>query len=109
MPPARGAADMSISIQETSTTLAANTPAQIAAAKPGCALLIICNTGTGSLAWKCGSAPTSAADGTTLDPASSAGGQGGSIVLTGEMAISDPIFAWSTAGTTVNVKQGTLQ
>lgn len=97
---------MSISIVETTTTLAANTPLAIAPAAPGCTLLIISNTGVGSLAWKTGAAPSSAADGTTLDPASSAGGQGGSIVLTGAIAISDKLFAWSTSGTTVNVKQG---
>lgn len=99
---------MSVSCTETSTTLAANTPVQIAAAAPGIVLFIMANNGTGALVWKCGSAPTSATDGTPLDPGSTAGSQGGSIVLTGELAISDPIFAWSTAGTTVNVKQGLL-
>jgi len=93
-------------VNDYSTTLAANTPVSICPADGGCTLLIISNNGTGSLVWKAGSAPTSATDGTPLDPASGAGGQGGSIVLTGEAAISDQLFAWSTAGTTVNVKQG---
>jgi len=97
---------MATKVNDTSTTLAANTPVQIAPADLGCTLLIIANNGTGSLVWKAGSAPASATDGTPLDPASAAGGQGGSIVLTGDAAISDAIFAWSTAGTTVNVKQG---
>jgi hypothetical protein len=94
------------SVTETTTTLAANVPALIAPAAPGITKFIIVNNGTGSLVWKTNSAPTSATDGTPLDPASSAGGQGGSILLLGDAAISDPIYAWSTAGTTVNVKQG---
>jgi hypothetical protein len=97
---------MGLSAQETSTTLAANTPVQIAPKCPGIQTLVISNNGTGTLVWKVGSAPTSATDGCGLDPASTSGGQGGSIVLTGEAAYSDAVFAWSTAGTTVNVKQG---
>jgi hypothetical protein len=97
---------MSMTILETSTTLAANTPVQIAAANPGIVALIMANCGTGALVWKCGSPPTSATDGTPLDPASAIGGQGGSIVLFADFAIRDAIYAWSTAGTTVNVKQG---
>lgn len=97
---------MGVHVNEYSTTLAANTAAQICPADGGCTLLIIANNGTGSLVWKAGLAPASATDGTPLDPASGAGGQGGSIVLTGEAAITDSIWAWSTAGTTVNVKQG---
>lgn len=98
---------MTVSVKETTTTLSANTPVQIAPASPGCSVFIIANNGTGSMVWKCGSAPASATDGTPLDPASGAGGQGGAVVLTGADAIGDAIFAWSTAGTTVNVKQGT--
>jgi hypothetical protein len=89
-----------------STTLAANTPVKIANASPGLRILIISNNGTGSLVWKPGSAPASATDGISLDAAGGAGGQGGSIVLTGDAAIGDAIFAWSTAGTTVSVCQG---
>jgi len=89
----------------TSTTLAANTPVSIAPAMVGCQGLIIVNNGTGTLAWKPGSAPASAVDGVTLDPASTSGGQGGSIVLTGDAAFQNQIFAWSTAGTTVTVIQ----
>lgn len=98
---------MTVTITDTTTTLAANTPAKIASASPGCSVFIIANNGTGSLVWKAKSAPASATDGTPLDPASGAGGQGGAVVLTGNDAIGDEIWAWSTAGTTVNVKQGT--
>lgn len=98
---------MGISVAENTNTLTANTPKQIAPASPGCRLFIISNNGIGSMVWKCGSAPASASDGTPLDPASGAGGQGGVVVLTGDDAIVDSIWAWSTAGTTVNVKQGT--
>jgi hypothetical protein len=97
---------MTVTVTDTTTTLTANTPVQIAPVSSGCNLFIIANNGTGSLVWKCGSAPASASDGTPLDPASAAGGQGGSVVLTGDDAIGDAIYAWSTAGTTVNVKQG---
>jgi hypothetical protein len=95
-----------VSVTETSTTLLAGVPAAIApAAASSITRFIIANNGTGSLVWKTNSLPTSSTDGTPLDPASSAGGQGGAIVLTDDVAISDPIYAWSTAGTTVNVKQ----
>jgi hypothetical protein len=97
---------MSLSAIETSTTLSAMTPVQIAPACPNIQGLVISNSGTGSLCFKFGSAPASAVDGTGLDPASTAGGQGGSMVLTGDVCFSDAIWAWSTAGTTVNVKQG---
>jgi hypothetical protein len=99
---------MSISCTETSTTIPAATPTKIAAAAPGIVFFTLCNNGTNPLVWKCGAAPTSATDGLPLDPASASGGQGGSIVLTGDSAISDAIWAWSTGGTTVNVKQGFL-
>lgn len=100
---------MTVTVTETTTTLAANTPVLIAASSPGCSVFIIANNGTGSMVWKTKSAPASAADGTPLDPASASGGQGGALVLTGDDAIGDAIYAWSTAGTTVNVKQGTLK
>jgi hypothetical protein len=98
---------MGVSVTETSTTLAANTPVLIAAASPGCSVFIISNTGTGDLVFKTKSAPAAATDGTPLGAASGAGGQGGVIVLTGADAIVDAIYAWSVLGTTVNVKQGT--
>jgi hypothetical protein len=98
---------MSVTVTETTTTLAANTPVQIAPASPGCSVFIISNTGTGDLVFKTKSAPSAATDGTPLGAASGAGGQGGVIVLTGNDAIADAIYAWSTVGTTVNVKQGT--
>lgn len=98
---------MGITVTETTTTLSAATGARIALASPGCALFIISNTGTGDLVFKTKSVPGSAADGTPLGAASGAGGQGGAIVLTGADAIVDEVWAYSTAGTTVNVKQGT--
>src|SRR5687768_5844201 len=98
---------MTVTVKETSTTLAADTPAQIAAASPGCSVFIISNTGLNPLVWKCGAMPSAATDGTPLDPASASGGQGGAVVLTGPDAIGDAIYAWSEGGTTVNVKQGT--
>jgi hypothetical protein len=97
---------MSISCVETSTTIPAGVATKIAAAAPGIVFFTLSNNGLGAMVWKCGSAPTSATDGTPLDPGSSVGGQGGSIILLGDIAISDAIWAWSTAGTTANLKQG---
>ena len=98
---------MTVTVKETTTTLAADTAAKIADASPGCGVFIIANKGLNPLVWKCGALPSSATDGTPLDPASVSGGQGGAVVLTGADAIGDAIYAWSAGGTTVNVKQGT--
>lgn len=91
---------------QTSTTIPAATATQIAAPLAGITSLILANNGTGAMVFKFGSAPTSAVDGIGLDPASTSGGQGGSIVLTGDAAFGDAIFGFSTAGTTVSVIQG---
>ena len=80
---------------QTSTTLAAGVAAQIAAPLSGCTCNIISNNGTAPMVFKFGSSPTSAIDGIGLDGASSSGGQGGSMVLTGAAAFSDAIFAFS--------------
>ena len=79
----------------------------VSAAQAEKRVFIIANNGLNPLGWKCGALPSSATDGTPLDPASVSGGQGGAVVLTGADAIGDAIYAWSAGGTTVNVKQGT--
>jgi hypothetical protein len=65
--------------------------------------------------FKFGSAPTSATDGFTLDPASASGGQGGSLFLSngdshttqGDTPV-DAVYAYSTGGTTVTIEEGTV-
>ena len=91
----------------TSGTLAAATPQLLAASvAQQCKLLIIANNGINPMVVKFGSAPTSPTDGIPLDPASVSGGQGGSLVLTGDSAPPDAVYGYSTAGTTYGVAQG---
>jgi hypothetical protein len=93
----------------TATTLLAGAGAQIAAANPVCAAFVISNNGTNPMVVKFGSMPTSATDGMPLDPASAQGGQGGSLVLTGENAPSDSVFGLSALGTSCSVQSGRNQ
>jgi hypothetical protein len=64
--------------------------------------MILQNCGTNPATFKFQTAPASATDGFTLDPASASGGQGGTLELQGtnETPI-DAIWAMSAAGTTV--------
>ena len=94
-------------IVQTSVTLAAATPSgQIVASSNARVSLTIQNTGTGSASIGFGAAATAGA-GLSLDPASAAGGQGGSRVWDGSDRIpSDAIHAISTAGTTLVIIEG---
>ncbi len=94
-------------IVQTPITLAAATPSgAIVAANNARVSLTIQNTGTGSASINFGSAAT-AGSGLSLDPASAAGGQGGSRVWDGSDRIpSDAIHAISTAGTTLVIIEG---
>jgi hypothetical protein len=95
----------------SSGTLAAGTGAQLAAGRSDLKLLIICNTGLNPMVAKFGSLPTSATDGFPLDPATAAGGQGGSLMLAVEDAPgdfappADALYGMSAAGTTFSVVQ----
>ena len=92
-------------------TLAAATAKLLAAGVDAgvnqCRSLIIANNGINPMIVKFGSAPTSATDGIPLDPASASGGQGGSLVLTGDSAPPDAVYGYSTVGTTYSIAQGT--
>jgi hypothetical protein len=74
-------------------------------------LLIIANNGIHPMVLKFGSAPTSATDGIPLDGASTAGGQGGALILGiedepgGDCVPVDAIYGMSAAGTTFSVTQ----
>jgi hypothetical protein len=94
---------------QSSGTLAAGTGAQLAAPSPPlCLMAIVANNGVNPMVVKFGSMPTSATDGIPLDPASTAGGQGGSITLTDDqVSQTDAIFGYSTLGTTFAVLQAT--
>src|SRR5256885_14744311 len=96
-----------VSMKTTSGTLSAGSAALLAAAVTDCTLLIIANNGISPMVVKFGSAPTSVTDGIPLDGASAAGGQGGSLVLTGDSAVADAVYGMSAAGTTFAVSQGT--
>jgi hypothetical protein len=82
---------------------------------PARRLLLLQNNGVNPAAFKFQSAPTSAIDGLTLDPASVSGGQGGSIILSdgeshttqGDIPV-DAVYAMSALGTTVTVEEGTV-
>jgi hypothetical protein len=96
----------------SSGALAPATAAQLAVARPDIKTLIVANNGVNPICIKFGSAPLSATDGTCLDGASSAGGEGGSLVLTyggniqeNQPPLGDSVYGYSTAGTTFHVVQ----
>jgi len=85
-------------------TLAAGVAQQIVPANNGRRFLLIQNTGINPLTLKEDAAPTAAA-GMGLDPATSAGGQGGSWNPT-EVVPTNAYWAISTVGTTVISVEG---
>jgi hypothetical protein len=97
-----------------SFTLPPATPVLIAPINASRKLLMLENTGSANPAtFKFQTAPASATDGFTLDPASVTGGQGGSLVLHDDAdgindgcAPIDAIYAYSALGTTVTVLEG---
>ena len=98
---------MGISIKTTSVAVPAATPTPLVGANNDRKHLCIVVNGVNPATIKFGSAPASATDGISLDGASATGGQGGSVWY-GELdAPTDPVFAWSTSGTTIGVAQGT--
>jgi hypothetical protein len=105
-------ADTAPIITVIETALAPDTPTQIAPSCPDITKLIVANTGAGALTLKFGSAPTSATDGLrivtdtgsrplTLDPM----GRITSDVIRPGDAWTKAVFAWSSEGTTVEVRQ----
>jgi hypothetical protein len=99
----------SLTVNTLSFTLAAATALKLLPLDPTRRLLLRENTGTNPVTFKFGSvAPASATDGVTLDAPSASGGQGGSILLSGDDVPVDALWAYSTAGTTVTVEVGTV-
>jgi hypothetical protein len=98
---------MSKSFSSLSFSLTANTPKLLAAQNLARQGMILQNCGGSNPATiKYQSAPVSAIDGFTLDPASTSGGQGGSLVLLGQNECPiDSIWAISTLGTTVTLHE----
>lgn len=98
-----------------SYTLAPATPKLILAQNVGRTMLLLQNTGGSNPAtFKFQTAPASATDGFTLDPASTSGGQGGSLLLGVETDTIDwncpidAIWAYSQLGTNVTVIEGVV-
>ena len=98
---------ISRSFSTQSFTLTAATPRLLVPANPARHVLMLEVTGTSPATFKFGSTPSGATDGIAFDGASSSGGQGGSLLLTGDDCPIDVIYATSTVGTTVTVLEGT--
>jgi hypothetical protein len=98
---------LSKSFNSQSFTLTAGTAKLLAPlnlARQG--MLLQNNGGSNPVTLKFQTAPVSATDGFTLDPASTSGGQGGTLLLEGanETPI-DALYAYSTLGTTVTLHE----
>jgi hypothetical protein len=96
---------MSKSFNSQSFTLTANTPKLLAAQNLARLGMILQNNGTNPSTFKFQTAPASAIDGFTLDPASAIGGQGGSLELLSSVCPIDSIWAFSAGGTTVTLHE----
>jgi hypothetical protein len=97
--------------RNSSGTLSAGVAALLAPTMPDIKTLIIANSGLNPMVIKFGSAPLSATDGTPLDGASVAGGQGGALALAvqdepGDFAPpADAVYGYSALGTSYAVQQ----
>lgn len=95
-----------ISAVPTFKTLVAGTSALLVAANPRRAYLFIQNTGLGGpFTYQFGRAPAAVGDGPSLDPALTAGGQGGSFEYV-DTVPQNAIYGLSAAGTTVSITEG---
>jgi hypothetical protein len=94
---------MALTVTTLSFTLAAATPTLLLPLDTTRRSLLRATTGTAPAVWKFGSAPTSATDGVVLDSTSAVGGR---LLATGDQCPVDPVYAYSTAGTTVTVEVG---
>ncbi len=92
----------------TAKTLTAATSALLISQNPERTYLLLQNTGTNPASFTFGSGAAVAAAGLSLDPASGAGGQGGSIVFDSQFGTvpQDAVHAISTSGTTVIAIEG---
>jgi hypothetical protein len=96
---------MELNFQTFPFTLASSAPKLALGIDPYRNYLAVQNTGTGRLTIGFSSAPSAAGVGPSLDPASAAGGQGGSWEWTGPMPMNS-IYLYSAAGTTAVVVVG---
>lgn len=95
-----------VDLQVVAKTLTAATITAVISQNPSRKYLLLQNTGTGSVTFYTKATGFGAGTGfVTLDPATGAGGQGGSIEFT-EAIPNNPIWAYSTAGTTICVSEG---
>jgi hypothetical protein len=98
---------MSKSFNSQSFILTANTPKLLAPQNLARQGMLLEVNGSNPATFKFQTTPASAIDGFTLDPASAAGGQGGSLELLGPDCPIDSIWAISAAGTTVTLHEMT--
>lgn len=94
-----------INMTSVTKTLAPGVAQLLVPASAERTFLSVMVTGINPATFKFVSAPTSVTDGTSLDPASGAGGQGGSFCF-GDKVPVDAVYAISANGTTVNVLDG---
>jgi hypothetical protein len=94
-----------LNFSTTSVTLASSVAQRVVLANTSRLYLAVQNTGTGAVSVGFGSAPSAAGTGLSLDPASAAGGQGGSWEWTDPIPMNS-IYLYSAAGTTAVVIQG---
>lgn len=97
-----------VNFTTTAKTLAAATSALVINQNSSRNYLLLQNTGLNPATFTFGSGAAVAAAGLSLDPASAAGGQGGSIVFDSQFGNvpSDSVHAISTAGTTIVAIEG---
>jgi hypothetical protein len=99
---------MSKSFNSNSFTLTAGTAKLLAPQNLARQGMLLENTGINPSTFKFQTAPASATDGFTLDPASTSGGQGGTLELQGpDCTPIDAIWAFSTLGSTVTLHEVT--
>lgn len=94
-----------LDFKQTTVTLASSVGALIVNRNPARQYLAIMNTNTGSATIHFRTLPTSASGGIALDPASGAGGQGGSWEWKDPVP-TNPVYAYSAVGTTIVVIEG---
>lgn len=94
-----------IQLSITTKTLSAGVAASVIGPNPNRKYLFLQNTGTGSVTFGVATGLVAGAGFISLDPASAAAGQGGSAEYTSQIP-NNPIYAISTAGTTITVSEG---
>ncbi len=96
---------LSIGLNLQPKTLQAGVVTPVLAGNSGRQYLLLQNTGTGSVTFGVKTGLVAGLGFISLDPAGGAGGQGGSIEFK-DAVPTNPIYAISTAGTTISASEG---